>query len=235
MPRRARDTVQDRDSVKSYPINLVKLEEKRCVVIGGGEVAHRKVESLLGVGAQQVVVISPRLSDGLAQLQRESRLQHLSRGYQAGDLEGAFLVLAATDDPAVNRAVWQEAEARGILVNVADDPDHCNFFLPSILRRGDLVIGVSTGGQSPALAASLRRELEAAFGPEYAAFLELAGGLRDRVARELPERARDRFWYDLAGSEALALLRQGQEAEARRLADELLAAHMASATGDVRL
>ena len=122
----------------------------------------------------------------------------------------------------------------GILVNVADDPDHCNFIVPSTLRRGDLVIGVSTGGQSPALAASLRRELERALGPEYAVFLELAGGLRDRVARELPEGARPRFWYDLADSKALALLRDCQEGEARRLADELLAAHLARANGSAR-
>jgi siroheme synthase-like protein len=220
--------------VKSYPINLVRLKERRCIVVGGGEIARRKVESLLEAGAQQVVVISPRLSDGLAPLRRQGRIRHLSRAYRSGDLEGAFLVIATTDDPAVNRAVWQEAEARGMLVNVADDPDHCNFIVPSTLRRGDLVIGVSTGGQSPALAASLRRELERAFGPEYAAFLELAGGLRDRVTRELPEGARARFWYDLAGSEALALLRDRQEGEARRLVDELLATHLARANGSVR-
>jgi siroheme synthase-like protein len=220
--------------VKSYPINLVRLEERRCVVVGGGEIARRKVEALLEAGVQQVVVISPRLDAGLAPLRCQGRIQHLARAYRPGDLESAFLVIATTDDPAVNRAVWQEAEARGILVNVADDPDHCSFIVPSTLRRGDLVIGVSTGGQSPALAASLRRDLDRAFGPEYAAFLELAGGLRDRVARELPEGARARFWYDLAGSEALALLRDRQEDEARRLADELLATHLARANGSAR-
>jgi siroheme synthase-like protein len=221
-------------SVKSYPINLVRLEERRCVVVGGGDVARRKVESLLEAGAQQVVVISPELGDGLAQLQRRGRIQHLQHDYRPGDLEGAFLVIATTDDPEVNRAVWQEAEASDILVNVADDPEHCNFIVPSTLRRGDLVIGVSTGGQSPALAASLRRHLEQVFGPEYSAFLELAGGLRDRVARELPEGTRARFWYDLAGSKVLALLRDGREAEAHRLVDELLAAHLARTNGSAR-
>jgi siroheme synthase-like protein len=221
-------------SVKSYPINLVRLEERRCIVVGGGDVARRKVESLLEAGARQVVVISPRLGDSLAQLRRRGRIQHLARGYRPGDLKGAFLVIATTDDPKVNRSVSQGAEAEGILINVADDPDHCNFIVPSTLRRGDLVIGVSTGGQSPALAASLRRELERAFGPEYAAFLELAGGLRDRVARELPEGTRARFWYDLAGSEALALLRDGREAEAHRLVNDLLAAHLARTNGSAR-
>ena len=218
--------------MKSYPINLVRLEERRCVVVGGGDVAQRKVESLLDAGARQVVVISPRLGDGLTELRRRGRIQHIARGYRPGDLEGAFVVIATTDDPAVNRAVSQEAEANGILVNVADDPDHCNFIVPSTLRRGDLVIGLSTGAQSPALAASLRRQLEQAFGSEYAAFLELAGDLRRRVARELPASARARFWYDLAGSQALALLRDGQEAGARGLADELLAAHLARADGN---
>ena len=221
-------------SVKSYPINLVRLEERRCVVVGGGDVARRKIESLLDGGARQVVVISPCLGDGLAQLRRRGRIQHLARDYRPGDLKGAFLVIATTNDPEVNEAVSQEAEAEGILVNVADHPDHCNFIVPSTLRRGDLIIGVSTGGQSPALAANVRRELEQAFGPEYAAFLELAGNLRGRVARELPKGARARFWYDLAGSEALALLRDSQEGEARRLADELLAAHLARANGSAR-
>ena len=220
--------------MKSYPINLVKLEERRCVVVGGGDVARRKIESLLDAGARQVVVISPCLGDGLAELRRRGRIQHLARGYRPGDLKGAFVVIATTDDPEVNEAVSQEAEANGILVNVADDPDHCNFIVPSTLRRGDLVIGLSTGGQSPALAASLRRQLEQAFGSEYAAFLELAGDLRRRVAHELPASARARFWYDLAGSPALALLRDGQQAEARGLADELLAAHLARADGDAR-
>jgi len=219
-------------SVKSYPINLVRLEERRCIVVGGGEVARRKVESLLDAGARVVVVVSPHLGDGLAQLRRDGRIQHLARGYRRGDLKGAFVVIATTDDPAVNHAVSQEAEAEGILVNVADDPDHCNFIVPSTLRRGDLIIGVSTGGQSPSLAANLRRGLERTLGPEYSTFLELAGGLRRRVARELPASARARFWHDLAGSQALSLLRDGQEAQARALADELLAAHLARADGN---
>jgi siroheme synthase-like protein len=221
-------------SVKSYPINLVGLEKKRCVVVGGGDVARRKVESLLEAGAQQVVVISPRLDDGLSPLQRQGRIQHIARGYRPGDLKGAFLVIGTTDDPEVNCSVAQEAEAEGILLNVVDDPGRCNFIVPSTLRRGDLVIGVSTGGQSPALAASLRRELERALGSEYSGFLELAGDLRHRAARELPASARACFWHDLAGSQALALLRDGQEDQARSLANELLAAHLARANGDAR-
>jgi siroheme synthase-like protein len=217
--------------VKSYPINLVRLEKKRCVVVGGGDVALRKAQSLLDAGAAQVVVISPRLDDGLSQLQRQERIEHIARGYRPGDLKGAFLVIATTDDPEVNRCVSQEAQAEGILVNVVDDPDRCNFIVPSTLRRGDRVIGVSTGGQSPALAASLRRKLEQTLGSEYSGFLELAGDLRHRAARELPASARASFWHDLAGSQALALLRDGEEEQARHLANELLTAHLARANG----
>ncbi len=217
--------------MKSYPINLVGLEKKRCVVVGGGDVALRKVQSLLDAGALQVIVISPRLDDGLSQLQRQGRIEHIARGYRPGDLKGAFLVIATTDDPEVNSSVSHEAEAEGILLNVVDDPDRCNFIVPSTLRRGDLVIGVCTGGQSPALAAGLRRKLERTLGSEYSGFLELAGDLRRRAARELPAGARACFWHDLAGSEALALLRDGHEEQARRLANELLAAHLARANG----
>lgn len=220
--------------MKSYPINLVRLEKKRCVVVGGGDVALRKAQSLLHAGALKVVVISPRLDDGLSQLRRQERIEHIARGYRPGDLKGAFLVIATTDDPEVNRSVSQEAEAEGILVNVVDDPDRCNFIVPSTLRRGDLVIGVCTGGQSPTLAASLRRELERTLGSEYSGFLELAGDLRRRAARELPASARASFWHDLAGSQALALLRDGEEEQARRLANELLAAHLTRANGDAK-
>jgi siroheme synthase-like protein len=220
--------------LKTYPINLVGLQKKRCVVVGGGDVALRKVQSLLDAGALQVVVISPRLDDGLSQIQRQGHIQHIARGYRPGDLKGAFLAIATTDDPEVNSSVSHEAEAEGILLNVVDDPERCNFIVPSTLRRGDLVIGVSTGGQSPALAAGLRRTLERTLGYEYSGFLELAGDLRRRAARELPAGARACFWYDLAGSEALALLRDGHEEQARRLANELLAAHLARANGGAR-
>lgn len=215
--------------MRSYPVNLVGLADRRCIVVGGGEVAQRKVESLLEAGAQRVVVISPRLTHKLRALSQAKRIEHRPRGYQQGDLEGAFVVIAATGDPDVNREVWHEAEERRLLINVADDPQHCSFFVPSVVRRGDLTISICSGGQDPALSARLRQELEPRFGPEYAAFLEIAGALRDRVGRELSGRARSRFWYALADSEVLALLKEGKRREAERLANDILAAYVLKA------
>jgi precorrin-2 dehydrogenase/sirohydrochlorin ferrochelatase len=217
--------------LRSYPINLVGLENRRCIVVGGGEVAQRKVESLLEAGAGRVVVISPRLTQKLGALLQAKRIEHRPRGYQPGDLEGAFVVIAATDDPNVNRDVWQEAQDRRLLINVVDDPDRCNFFVPSVVRRGDLTIGICTGGQDPALSARLRQELEPRFGREYAAFLEIAGALRDRVGRALSGRARLRFWHALTDSEILALLKEGKRREAERLANDILATHVLKARG----
>ena len=211
--------------MRSYPINLVGLEKKRCIVVGGGQVAQRKVESLLEAGAERVVVISPRLTRGLRALLEANRIEHRPRGYRQEDLKDAFLVIAATNDPNVNSDVWQEAQERRLLINVVDDPARCNFFAPSVVRRGDLTISICTGGQDPALSARLRQELEPRFGREYAAFLEIAGALRDRVGRELSARARSRFWYALADSEMLALLKEGKRQEAEQLANDILTAH----------
>ena len=211
--------------MRSYPINLVGLGKRRCIVVGGGQVAQRKVESLLEAGAERVLVISPRLTRGLRALLEANRIEHRPRGYRQGDLKDAFLVIAAANDPNVNRDVWQEAQERRLLINVVDDPARCNFFAPSVVRRGDLTISICTGGQDPALSARLRQELEPRFGREYAAFLEIAGALRDRVGRELSARARSRFWYALADSEMLALLKEGKRQEAERLANDILTAH----------
>jgi precorrin-2 dehydrogenase/sirohydrochlorin ferrochelatase len=211
--------------LRSYPVNLVGLADRRCIVVGGGEVAQRKVESLLEAGAERLLVISPCLTHKLRALLQANRIEHHPRGYQQGDLEGAFVVIAATHDPDVNRDVWQEAQERRLLINVVDDPHHCNFFVPSVVRRGDLTISISTGGQDPALSARLRQELEPRFGREYAAFLEIAGALRDRVGRELSGRARSRFWYALSDSEILTLLKKGKRQEAERLANDILTAH----------
>jgi precorrin-2 dehydrogenase/sirohydrochlorin ferrochelatase len=220
--------------LRSYPINLVGLAARRCVVVGGGEVAQRKVESLLEAGAERVVVISPRLTHKLRALLQANRIEHCPRGYRQGDLESAFVVVAATGDPDVNRDVWQEAQERSLLINVVDDPHRCNFFVPSVVRRGDLTISICTGGQDPALSARLRQELEPRFGREYSAFLEIAGGLRDRVGRELTGRARLRFWQALTDSQILALLKEGKRREAERLANDILAAHALKARGGRR-
>ena len=191
---------------RHYPAFL-NLRDKLAVVVGGGEVAERKVDLLLSCGAR-VRVVSPRVTPGLSRFGQSVEI--VNRPYRAEDLEGALLVFAATDDPAANVAVAGEARERGALANVADAPDFCDFIVPSLVSRGDLQIAISTGGASPALAKRLRRELERAVGPEYEELAELLGSVRERVLREVMDPDRRRAIFDqLAGGDLLDLLRRG--------------------------
>lgn len=149
-----------------YPIFL-DLNGKRCVVVGGGEVANRKARKLLQARAE-VVVISPQVRPEIESMAVEVR----RRPYERGDLEGAYLAFTATDSREVNSAVAREARERGVFINVADEPSEGSFALPSTLRRGGLQVAVSTGGASPTLARSIREELEKKFGPEWAGLIE---------------------------------------------------------------
>ncbi len=207
--------------MRYYPLYL-DLRGRRCIVVGGGPVAETKAGGLLEAEAK-VTVISPRLTPGLEALVAQGRVTHIARAYQPGDLAGAFLVISATDDRAVNRRVWQEATERGILVNVVDDPARCNFIAPAVVRRGDLTIAISTSGKAPALAVRLRQWLERVLGQEYARFLELAGAIRAPLAAQHPDfEERRQRWYQLVDSDVLDLLRQGDEQEARRRMAEIM-------------
>ena len=168
-----------RSDVRYYPICL-DISGKRCIVIGGGNVAERKVERLLACGAV-VEVVGKELTPALTVWKGEGRIIHRRADFEEAHLAGATLVIGATDDETVNGRVAQSARARGIPVNIVDDPDRCDFILPSVVERGDLVIAVSTGGKSPALARKIREELEGIYGAEYAILLEIMGELRDRV------------------------------------------------------
>jgi len=204
-----------------YPITLVHLHHTRCVVVGGGTVAARKVDGLRAADAR-VVVISPVLCEPLEELAAQGEIEAVRRAYRVGDLEGALLVIAATDDPGVNQRVWEEAQARDILVNVVDDPNRCTFFLPAVVRRGPLTLAVSTDGWCPALARHLRQRLEREFGPAYGPFVEWLGELRQRVVSILPPARRKAFWDRLFRSDVLTLLDAGDETAARRRAEEVL-------------
>lgn len=140
-----------------YPI-FIKLKNKTCIVIGGGVIASRKVQALLDAEAD-VTVISPELSELMKPFIQERKIKFINRGFQKGDLADAFLVIAATDDPDVNRQVWEEANERNILVNVVDVPDRCNFYVPSVIRQGDLAVAISTNGKAPYLSKRLRQRL----------------------------------------------------------------------------
>ena len=185
-----------------FPVCL-KVAGRRCIVIGGGRVGERKVGGLLEYGAM-VRVISPELTAGLAELVRDGQVEWLDRVYQPGDLDGAFLVIAATDDPEVQEQVHAEAEEHNLLLNVADVPKWCNFILPATARQGDLAISVSTAGKSPALASKLRQELEVQFGPEYGAAIEILGELRDVVLAAGRPHAENKVLFGRLADPALA-------------------------------
>ncbi|MCW5212502.1 bifunctional precorrin-2 dehydrogenase/sirohydrochlorin ferrochelatase [Desulfobulbus sp. TB] len=169
-----------------YPVNL-NISGKLCVVVGGGKVAERKVLSLLNAQAA-VRIISPQLTAVLAKQVAKGKgtgtVMWQDRGYQKGDLQDALLVFAATDNCQVQDAVVQDAQQIGVLVNVADAPEHCDFQVPAVVQRGDLQLAVSTHGTSPALAAKIRQELENQYGEEYAVLLRLMSVLRKKICND---------------------------------------------------
>jgi len=192
-----------------YPVNLV-LDGRPCLVIGGGRVAVRKVEGLLACGAR-VKVVAPRLDPALVQ---RAGVTCEQRRWQPQDLDGAWLVIAATDQEEVNRAVYQAGERAGIWVNGADDPANCSFTLPSVVRRGDLQVAVSTGGRSPALASWLRRRFENELGPEYEVLLDLLATERERL-KAAGRSTEGLDWQSALDSDMLGLIRKGDLAHAR--------------------
>lgn len=169
--------------MRYYPVFL-NLKGRLCVVIGGGDVAERKVRGLLRAGAR-VKVVSPELTEGLEELRNRGLIKHVKRAYQEDDIRDAFLVIAATSEMDVNRAVFKDA--RNVPVNVVDVPELCSFIVPSIVNRGDLTVAISTSGVSPALARSIREELEAFFPEETGEFLEFLKDIRSRIKQTVPD------------------------------------------------
>ncbi len=168
--------------MRYFPINL-DIRGKPVVIVGGGAVASRKCLALLAAGAR-VTVIAPKLAKSLKESVKKGEVTYLARNYARGDLSGAFLVFAAANSRAVNRAVAEEARENGILADIADAPAQGDFISPAVLTRGDLQITISTGGKSPALAARLRRELEGSYGPEYAELIKILGKVREKLLTE---------------------------------------------------
>ncbi|MGQ9525402.1 MAG: precorrin-2 dehydrogenase/sirohydrochlorin ferrochelatase family protein [Armatimonadota bacterium] len=200
-----------------YPVFL-NLRGRQVLVIGGGQVALRKVQGLLGCGAV-VKVIAPEVVPALEELAREGRINLSQRAYEAGDLQGASLVIASTNQREVNAQVSAEAAERGIFVNVVDDPELCSFILPSVLSWGDLVVAVSTGGRSPLLARQVRDLVADVIGPEYGEMAALMGRLRPEVRKAgATEADRARIWRKVLASPAMDLLREGKVREAEEVA-----------------
>lgn len=156
------------------------LSGKPVAVIGGGSVAERKIKGLLQVGAL-ITVISPETTTFLSDIIREGIVSLIPRNFESGDLDGIWLVIAATDDRHVQKAVYREAQEKRIFCNVVDESEVCSFIVPSTVRRGELCIAISTGGESPALAKALRKDLENRFGTEWGIYVSLLGELRSLV------------------------------------------------------
>lgn len=207
--------------MKPYPIFLIGLENRHCIVIGGGHEAEYKVTGLLDCGAQ-VTVISPELSPVLCDWAESGAFVWLARPYQPGDLRGAFLIFAERGDPATNAAIHREAEAERALVNVMDDVPHCNFTAGSVVRQGALTLAISTSGAAPALAVRLRQQFSGEFGPEYATFLAWMRALRQPMMTHYDTfQERRRRWYDVVDSDVLILIRNGRLRDARQRVKEL--------------
>ena len=170
---------------------FLDLRGRRCLVVGGGPVAERKVRDLLACGAA-VTLVSPSLTQGLVALVTDGRLRHRRRAFRGGDVRGCSIVIAATGANVIDSFVADEARQRRALVNVVDRPRHCDFIVPSVLRRGELQIAVSTGGRSPALAREIRKGLEPLFTPNWGDFVERVGQARRR-ARARTKSARSRL------------------------------------------
>ena len=195
--------------MRYYPVNL-DIKDRKCLVIGGGDVGTRKVTTLLECMAS-VIVVSLEASEKLLKLAGLGLITLIKRSYVVSDLEGMFLVICATDDEKLNRQVSRDAEKLNMLCNIADRPDACNFILPSIVKRGDLVISISTSGKSPAYAKKLRKDLEKQYGEEYGILIRMMGAIRSRLLRESHEpEAHKHIFEDLIEKDLVNMIRDNE-------------------------
>ena len=182
---------------------FVKLEGKRCLVVGAGRVGEPKISSLIETGAR-IYVIALEASEAVHQWARAGKITLEIRGFAPTDLDGTFLAIVATASRDLNRSIYREARQRGVLCNVVDVPEYCDFYYPAVVRRGDLQIAISTNGQSPSLAQKLRRQLEKQFGPGYARWVAELGETRRLVlASDLDPQRKSDLLHSLASRGAL--------------------------------
>jgi siroheme synthase-like protein len=213
-------------------VACLRLEGRRCLVVGGGEIGLEKVEGLLSCGAR-VSLVAPSAVAELEQYADEGSIAWERREYRPADLDGAFLAIAATDDTEVNIAVYEEAERRAMLVNVVDVPPLCNFILPAIVRTGSLAIAISTAGASPALAKRLKREIADQFGEPYARLAVILNDSRGWAKATLPTyQDRKEFFEGIVNGEPdpVELIRDGREREVLELIEAAKRAHASAAT-----
>jgi precorrin-2 dehydrogenase / sirohydrochlorin ferrochelatase len=210
-----------------YPVNL-KITDRPCLVVGGGAIAARKVGSLLFCGAR-VRVVSPEAGEDIRQLALAGKIVWQQRAYRTGDLDGVFLAIAATDRPDVQRQISDEASGLPTLLNSVDDPDVCDFQVPSQLRRGELLITVSTGGASPAFSKQIRDQLETEFGWEYGAAVILLARLREMVVGNCRDsEAHAKLFRDVLALDIVELVRKAEWQGLTNALRDILPAHLDS-------
>jgi len=207
-----------------YPV-LLDLSGRKAVVVGGGAVAARKIETLLECGAS-VHIISRDLAPELQKRLDNGEINLLANEFDERHIEDAFLIIIATDDRAVNQRISETAKRKNILVNAVDQPEECSFIVPSVIRRGDLVIAVSTSGRSPALAKRIREILSVQFGKEYESFLKMMGRIRkELLSMGLPESERGGIFQELVDSSIIEFLRMQDLAAAASELERILKRH----------
>jgi len=205
-----------------YPLFL-KLDGRKCIVVGGGTIAYRKIRALIECGAS-VMVVSPELRREIEEYAKEHDIEIVRRTVKPSDIKGVAVAIAATNNRKVNEAIAQAARENGVLVNVVDMPDLCDFYVPSRIDRGDLQIAISTGGAFPAFAQHLRLTLEEQFGPEFTTYVKLLGRYRQKAkARIADPRQRTKTEKDFLDSPAFALVIEGKLEEAEKALDACLA------------
>jgi len=205
-----------------YPV-ILNIEGRLCIVVGGGDVALRKVRALAEKGAL-VRIIAPDAVVPLKEVVESGRVEWEQRPYEQGDLEGAFLAVAATDDPETNQEVRHEAYGRRVPVNIVDDPELSDFQVPSFFEDGPLLVAVSTKGSSPAVARTLRRAIQQWLGPGFAKSLETVNAFRQRLKAEIDNgKARVRFWEEGIDAEVIELMREGDCHKVQKALEEKLA------------
>lgn len=203
-----------------YPI-MLNIANKKCIIVGGGNVALRKAKTLLEY-TKQITIISECLCDELSSLILNSGISWVKRNYTVGDINNTFLVVAATNNKTVNHQVYEEAKSKNILINVIDEPELCDFIVPSKVEVGDLTIAISTDGKSPALAKKIRKDLETVFGEEYAKFLNLLGEIRTKAIVEIEDNGkRSELFEKLVYSDVLSLLKEGNDKLAEEEIDKI--------------
>lgn len=207
--------------MKYYPIFL-DVNNRSCLVVGGGSVGTRKALMLLRCGAE-VTVVSPQATEKLQRLAETKSIFWKNRPYETKDIHDAFLVIGATDDDRLNRQIVQDAQQMRKLCNIVDNPESCNFIVPSVLEKGDLVIAVSTSGKSPAYAKEIKKRLDAHFGEEHAVFLKLMGAVRSRLLREsLPTVAHKPIFEKLIQAGLVDMIRRGEKMQIDHKLKEIL-------------